>query len=87
MIVGGNRRYPIGRLNYAQPNGQEGPIPKIVIIAVAIGGGLLLLVVVGILIAYRRKSTESSRVLKSMQEHMDMLELQVAAECKEGRIF
>ncbi|XP_065576884.1 plexin-A4-like isoform X2 [Artemia franciscana] len=84
VIVGGNRRYPIGRLNYAQPNGQEGPIPKIVIIAVAIGGGLLLLVVVGILIAYRRKSTESSRVLKSMQEHMDMLELQVAAECKEA---
>lgn len=36
-----------------------------------------MLVFICVVIAYRRKSTESSRVLKSMQEHMDMLELQV----------
>ena len=42
------------------------------------------MIVICVVIAYRRKSTESSRVLKSMQEHMDMLELQVAAECKEA---
>ncbi|CAH1393499.1 unnamed protein product [Nezara viridula] len=37
-----------------------------------------------IVIAYRRKSTESNRVLKNMQEQMDILELRVAAECKEA---
>ena len=40
--------------------------------------------VIGILILYRRKSTESTRVLKNMQEQMDVLELRVAAECKEA---
>ena len=42
------------------------------------------MIVIGILILYRRKSTESSRVLKNMQEQMDVLELRVAAECKEA---
>lgn len=37
--------------------------------------------------AYRRKSTESNRVLKNMQEQMDILELRVAAECKEGKVI
>lgn len=36
-----------------------------------------MFVFICVVIAYRRKSTESSRVLKNMQEHMDMLELQV----------
>ena len=45
---------------------------------------MLLVIVVVILILYRRKSSESSRVLKNMQEQMDVLELRVAAECKEG---
>jgi len=37
-----------------------------------------------IIIAYRRKSGESTRALKNMQEQMDVLELRVAAECKEA---
>lgn len=36
------------------------------------------------IIAYRKKTSESNRVLKNMQEQMDILELQVAAECKEA---
>ena len=40
---------------------------------------MLIFVFICVVIAYRRKSTESSRVLKSMQEHMDMLELQVSS--------
>lgn len=51
------------------------------IIAVSI---VVLIVFIGVVIAYRRKSTESNRVLKNMQEQMDVLELRVAAECKEG---
>ena len=54
------------------------------IIGVIVGGVALLLVVFIILILYRRKSSESSRVLKNMQDQMDVLELRVAAECKEG---
>ena len=48
---------------------------------------LLVLAVIAILIAYKRKSSESSRVLKNMQEQMDVLELRVAAECKEGELW
>jgi len=52
---------------------------------VIVGGAALLIVFIGTLILYRRKSTESNRVLKNMQEQMDVLELRVAAECKEGK--
>lgn len=48
------------------------------------GACVLIIVFIIILILYRRKSTESNRVLKNMQEQMDVLELRVAAECKEG---
>jgi hypothetical protein len=39
-------------------------------IGVAIGAAVLLILVIGILILYRRKSTESNRVLKNMQEQV-----------------
>jgi len=84
VIVGGNLRFVIGKLSYESPNSGEGQLPKSVIIGVTIGCGVLVFVFICVVIAYRRKSTESSRVLKNMQEHMDMLELQVAAECKEA---
>lgn len=48
------------------------------------GVAFLLLIFVILLIAYRKKTSESNRVLKNMQEQMDILELQVAAECKEA---
>ena len=72
----------MGRLSYSL-NG-EGQLPKFVIILVAVGAGLLLLCVIGTLILYKRKSRESTRVLKDMQDKMDVLELRVAAECKEA---
>lgn len=84
VLVGRNLRYVIGKLSYDSPNSGEGQLPRSVIIGVTIGCGLLVFVFICVVIAYRRKSTESSRVLKSMQEHMDQLELQVAAECKEA---
>ena len=63
------------------------PCPLLqVIIGVAAAACLLVLAVIGILILYKRKSSESSRVLKNMQEQMDVLELRVAAECKEGTV-
>ncbi|CAH0391887.1 unnamed protein product [Bemisia tabaci] len=84
VIVGGSLRYHIGKLNYASPTAINSPLTK-----PALFGGVavivvLLIIFVAFLIAYRRKSTESNRVLKNMQEQMDILELRVAAECKEA---
>jgi len=50
--------------------GGEGQLPKPVMIGVAVGAAVLLILVIGILILYRRKSTESNRVLKNMQEQV-----------------
>lgn len=82
IVIGDNLEYKIGKLSYGF--GGEGQLSRPVMIGVAVGAGILLLIVIGILILYRRKSTESSRVLKNMQEQMDVLELRVAAECKEA---
>uniref|UniRef100_A0A1B6HCH7 Sema domain-containing protein n=1 Tax=Homalodisca liturata TaxID=320908 RepID=A0A1B6HCH7_9HEMI len=86
VMVGasGALRYTIGRLSYESPTDINGPLSKPALFGVIAGILLLLLVFVAFLIAYRRKSTESNRVLKNMQEQMDILELRVAAECKEA---
>lgn len=84
VIVGGSLTYTIGSLSYSSPQGLNGPISKptlFIIISITV---LIFFVFVGFLIAYRRKSTENNRVLKNMQEQMDILELRVAAECKEA---
>lgn len=77
----------IGKLSYASPAELTGPLTKPALFGVVVGVALLLLVFIAFLIAYRRKSTESNRVLKNMQEQMDILELRVAAECKEGEFL
>lgn len=82
--VGDHLRYQIGMLSYDAPHGHENQLSRPIVIGVICGGVILIIIVIGILIAYRRKSTESSRVLKTMQEQMDVLELRVASECKEA---
>lgn len=84
VIVGGTLRYNIGKLSYAMPAGLNGPLSKPALIGVIAAIVVLVFVFIAFLIAYRRKSTESNRVLKNMQEQMDILELRVAAECKEA---
>lgn len=84
VIVGGTLRYTIGKLSYALPAGLNGPLSKPALIGVIAAIVILVFVFIAFLIAYRRKSTESNRVLKNMQEQMDILELRVAAECKEA---
>lgn len=84
VIVGGTLRYNIGKLSYALPAGLNGPLSKPALIGVIAAIVILVFVFIAFLIAYRRKSTESNRVLKNMQEQMDILELRVAAECKEA---
>ena len=60
VLIGNNLEYRIGQLSYGGVG--EGQLPKPVMIGVAVGGCVLLLIVIGILILYRRKSTESTRV-------------------------
>lgn len=84
VIVGGSLRYNIGVLSYSSPQGLNGPITKPTLYGIIGLGVVIFVVFILFLIAYRRKSTESNRVLKNMQEQMDILELRVAAECKEA---
>lgn len=84
VIVGNALRFYIGKLSYSPPAAQNSALTK-----TALYGGIaiiaiLFLIFIAFLIAYRRKSTENTRVLKNMQEQMDILELRVAAECKEA---
>lgn len=85
VIVGANKKYIIGKLSYSNPVGINGALSKPALFGVIGAIVVLLIVFIAFLIAYRRKSTESNRVLKNMQEQMDILELRVAAECKEGK--
>lgn len=84
VIVGSTLRYAIGKLSYSSPQGINGALSKPALFGVIAAIIVLLIIFIAFLIAYRRKSTESNRVLKNMQEQMDILELRVAAECKEA---
>ncbi|XP_059489451.1 plexin-A2 isoform X1 [Neocloeon triangulifer] len=84
VIVGGSLIFNIGKLSYAPTSGIDPAISKQVIIGISVIGIILTFICIVFSVLYRRKSTESNRVLKNMQEQMDILELRVAAECKEA---
>ncbi|KAK4872260.1 hypothetical protein RN001_016384 [Aquatica leii] len=84
VIVGGSLNFTIGSLSYSSPQGLNGSISKPTLIIVVLIAVVIVIVFIIFLILYRRKSTENNRVLKNMQEQMDILELRVAAECKEA---
>lgn len=83
VTVGESLIYQIGILSYASPTLMHG-FSRNALFGVVAGILVLLAVFVALLIAYRKKTSESNRVLKNMQEQMDILELRVAAECKEA---
>lgn len=81
--IGSALEYRIGILSYESSNiimdwGDN------VVFGVIAGSVIFLLIFVALLVAYRKKTSESNRVLRNMQEQMDILELRVAAECKEA---
>lgn len=82
VMIGDRLKFNVGKLDYNESG--TAALAKPIIIAVGVGVGLLIIFVIVILIAYRRKSGENVRALKNMQEQMDVLELRVAAECKEA---
>ena len=81
VMIGEKLRYTVGKLDY---NENDALIPTYLLIILIALGAILIIITMLVLIAYRRKSSESVRVLKNMQEQMDVLELRVAAECKEA---
>lgn len=81
--IGRSLEYRIGVLSYASPNIMD-DLGKNAFVVVVSGVILLLLIFVALLVAYKKKTSESNRVLRNMQEQMDILELRVAAECKEA---
>ena len=80
VVIVGNRTFDIGYLSYEDLE----VLSTAAIGGIAVGGGVLVIIVITILIAYKRKSSESSQVLKRMQTQMDVLECRVAKECKEA---
>lgn len=81
--IGENLVYPIGILSYAQPT-PFANLGRHTLIMIGIAIVIVIIFIIGLLIAYKKKTNESNRVLKNMQEQMDILELRVAAECKEA---
>jgi plexin A len=71
-------------LSYSPLAAAERNLPQGLIITIIAIVGVFLIAIVVVILLYRRKSTENARVLKNMQDQMDVLELKVAAECKEA---
>ncbi|XP_063706809.1 plexin-A4 isoform X3 [Culicoides brevitarsis] len=82
--VGNNLSYNIGRLTYSSAALSFNNLGNNVVVFGIAGICIVLFVIIALLVAYKKKTSESNRVLKNMQEQMDILELRVAAECKEA---
>lgn len=81
--IGQNLEFNIGTLSYTPPTIFYN-IGKHTLIFITVAISIVIFFIIGLLIAYKKKTSESNRVLKNMQEQMDILELRVAAECKEA---
>lgn len=84
VTVGHSLNFTIGKISYDTYDGLWGLLSHTALVALVIGTSLLMFSVVLILVAYKRKASESSRVVKSMQEQMDVLEMKVASEAKQA---
>lgn len=82
--IGGNLNYRIGKLSYSTTAFPLQSLSNNFVLSGLVGLVVVFCIIIGLLIAYKKKTSESNRVLKNMQEQMDILELRVAAECKEA---
>lgn len=80
--VGKSLRFPIGYLHYDVM--KPFAFPPVAIAMIAAGISLFVIFFIGILIIYRRKSTQAEREYKRIQIQMDTLESNVRSECKLG---
>ncbi|ACY70534.1 plexin A3 isoform X1 [Drosophila virilis] len=81
--IGSSLEYRIGILSYESSNLIMDWGDNVVFVVIA-GCVIFFLIFCALLVAYRKKTAESHRELRNMQEQMDILELRVAAECKEA---
>lgn len=84
VTVGTSLNFTIGKISYNGYDGLESVLSRPILLSLVAGACFLMMVVILILIAYRRKASESSRVVKTMQEQMDVLEMKVASEAKQA---
>lgn len=84
VTVGHSLNFTIGKISYDTYEGLWGLFPRSVLIVLVLAACILMFTIVTILIAYKRKANESNRVVKSMQEQMDVLEMKVASEAKQA---
>lgn len=80
--VGKNLRFPIGYLHYEVM--KPFSFPPEAIATIASGTCLFVFFFIGVLIVYRRKSTQAEREYKRIQIQMDTLESNVRSECKQA---
>lgn len=79
----GGKSVSLGELQVEAPV-EQSAFNLYAIIGIAAAAAVLLAIILAIVIAYRLQSRESDRVLKRMQNQMDILESKVAKECKEA---
>lgn len=84
VTVGNSLNFTIGKISYNSYDGLESVLSRPLLLSLVVGASFLIVVVILILIAYRRKASESNRVVKTMQEQMDVLEMKVASEAKQA---
>lgn len=84
VTVGNSLNFTIGKISYDSNEGIEGILSRPLLFLLVTGACFLMIIVILILIAYRRKASESNRVVKTMQEQMDVLEMKVASEAKQA---
>lgn len=84
VTVGNSLNFTIGKLSYSSFDGLDGILSRPILVSLVVSGCFLILTVISILIAYKRKANESNRVVKTMQEQMDVLEMKVASEAKQA---
>ncbi|KAF2885610.1 hypothetical protein ILUMI_20552 [Ignelater luminosus] len=78
--VGRSLRFPIGYLHYDVL--KPFAFPPAAIAMIAAGIFLFVIFFIGVLVIYRRKSTQAEREYKRIQIQMDTLESNVRSECK-----
>lgn len=84
VTVGHTLNFTIGKISYDSSDGIWGLFSRSILIILIMGATLLLTTIILVLVAYKKKASENNRVVKSMQEQMDVLEMKVASEAKQA---
>lgn len=84
VTVGNSLNFTIGKISYDSYGGLRKALSRSILFFLVVGACFLIFIVIVILMAYRRKASECSRVVKTMQEQMDVLEMKVASEAKQA---